>query len=118
MINLDEDQLLFQQDHGYIIYKTFQNECYIDYVQINEGFRHQGFGTKIINDFVSSLVECNIFFLEAYFNPDCNEEDTSLDFFKLLSFYEQLGFEKDKIAFSDLDLEFPEDLRIFLKKTV
>ena len=118
MIVLDEDQLLFRQDHGYIIYKTFQNECYIDYVQINPGYRRRGFGTKIVNDFIDSMTECNIFFLEAYFNAEMNEKNTSLDFFKLVSFYEQLGFDKDEIAFEALDLDYPDDLRIFLQKVM
>ena len=101
MMSLDDDQLLFKGENGYIIYKTFQNECYIDYVFIDETFRERGFGTKLINDFIDNISECNMFFLEALYNKDKNE-GSSLDLSKLVQFYENLGFQKEKIIYDEM----------------
>jgi len=118
MFNQIAEPLVFQNEDGFVYYREDKNKCEIEFVKIKEDRRHRGLGTKLMKDFFNEVPQCNTFYLTAYFNPEINDEETSLDFFALVRFYETLGFEKDEVQFKELENSdsLDTDYRIFMTK--
>ena len=110
---------IYQSEKGYVAYKVDGQMCYIEFVNINEDARHSGNGTKMMNDFFNDNPLCNQFFVNVFFNLELYNKDTSMNFKRLVSFYETLGFEKDEKEWENIiNSDDLEEYNIFMTKIV
>ena len=90
-IMLDENQLFFEDDYGYIIYKKDKPYCEICLITVDKADKNKGYGTKLLSSFIKKMKNEKIveFNLDAWVTFD-----GIFDIVILTKFYEKFGFKE------------------------
>jgi len=88
---LGENQELFENKEGFIIYRLDEDYCEIDFIRVDKDMFRNGSGSKLLQEFKLYMIKSHKvteFTLDAVVQ---NENIMSLD--KLIAFYKKNGFE-------------------------
>lgn len=88
---LGENQKLFENEKGFVIYRLDEDYCEIDFIRVDKDMFRNGSGSKLLQEFKSHMIKSHKvteFTLDAVVQ---NENIMSLD--KLIAFYKKNGFE-------------------------